>query len=66
MGIDTSTGARSDESSIGNIGDTRFNTATQTLQYSSTGTTAVLHDAYETNPILENRQPHYVLAYIMR
>ncbi len=66
MGIDTATGARSDESSIGSVGGTRFNTATQTLQYSSTGSTAVLPDAYETNPSLENRPPYYVLAYIMR
>ena len=28
---------------------TRFNAATQTLQYSSTGTTDVLPDTYETN-----------------
>ena len=66
MGVDTSTGARSDESSIGSLGGTRFNTATQTLQYSPTGTTAVLPDAYETNPSLENRPPYYVLAYTMR
>jgi len=66
MGVDTATGARSDESSIGNIGGTRFNTATQNLEYSSTGTTAVLPDAYETTPSLENRPPYCVLAYIMR
>ena len=62
IGIDTSTNARSDEGSIGNIGGTRFNTATQTLQYFSTGTTAVLPDANETNPSLENLPANSVLV----